>query len=287
MFELRSPGQAKALVLVAILLAAGTWPCAAAGPVAMVTDVVGAATGGGGQTVQLLDELGEGAVVELEADAGLTLVFFDSGAEYTFSGPARIVLSADDAAADEGSGPTVRHLLAAGGDAVRINPSGKAQASVMMRGDDPDASLTLLAPISPSILDRRPRFAWEALAGDARYRFELVDENLVTVAQATVGGSSFELPSGLELADGALYTWEVETRTPTGVRVANWGMFTVATSAQREHVNALRGRDDASFSERLVFAVWLEQNGFADEADREWSRLRAERPEIELPERQR
>ena len=66
---------------------------AAAGEVAMVTDLVGEAehaTPGAVHPVQILDEIDGGGALTVAPGARITIVYLDSGAEYTFAGPARL-----------------------------------------------------------------------------------------------------------------------------------------------------------------------------------------------------
>jgi hypothetical protein len=269
---------APVLTLV-ILGAAGPAP---AGPVAMVTDLEGRATTGGAQPLALLDEVEAGTAIVLEEASRLVLVFYASGIEYRFEGPATLDVAESAPNVTSGAAPETRMLLGKGEEATRISPAGKAQASVLMRGEAPETELILVSP-SSKVLETRPRFSWEPVAGAERYRFELVDEDLDTVAQATALEPSYELPEELHLEPGAVYTWEVETRLPGAVRVSEWAAFSVASAEERSLVGALRPPPDAPFSERLVFAVWLQQNGFQDEARRRWHGLQEERRDLELP----
>jgi hypothetical protein len=268
------------VLLALVLLGAGALSLAA--PVAMVTDLEGRVTLGSGQPLAILDEVAPGTTVSLEAASHLVMVYYATGIEYRFDGPASLSVAVSAPTATSGAAPTVRSLLGGGEQAARISPAGKAQASVLMRGEAPETDLVLIGP-SSKILETHPRFDWEPVAGAERYRFELVDEALDTVAQATALGPAYALPDELRLEPGAVYTWEVETRLPGAVRVSEWAAFTVASAEELALVGALRPPPGAPFSERLVFAVWLQQNGFRDEARRQWEGLREERPGLELP----
>ena len=267
------------LLTLAMLMAGGQ---AHAAPVAMITDLEGRATIGGGRPLALLDEVVAGTVISLEDASSLVLVYYASGIEYRFEGPASLDVAESAPAATSGAAPAVRRLLGDGEKATRISPAGKVQASVLMRGDALETELVLISP-SSKVLETRPRFCWEPVSGAARYRFELIDEDLETVAQATPLEPCFELPDELHLEPGAVYTWEVETRLPGAVRVSEWAAFSVASAEEQSLVRTLRPPPDAPFSERLVFAVWLQQNGFQDEARHQWQGLQEERGDLELP----
>jgi hypothetical protein len=255
---------------------------AAASPVAMVTDLEGAATAKERRALSVLDEIELGSTITLSSGSKLVFVYYSSGVEYGFAGPGRLKVLESAPEVMAGKPPLVRRLLAGGERSTRISPSGKIQASLVMRGEGTESSLVLLGPLS-KIVETRPRFTWERLPQAERYRFELVDEDLQTVAHATLTDTSYELDQGIVLPPG-LYTWEVETRLPGAIRAANWGVFTVASVEERELLNGLRPPPGASFSERVVYAVWLQQTGFLHDAQQAWRQLKDERPELRLPD---
>jgi hypothetical protein len=70
----------------------------------------------------------------------------------------------------------------------------------------------------------------------------------------------------------------VATRKANGVEHSNFGDFGLASQRLREEVSARKPRADASFSDRLAYAVWLDTNELTDAGREMWKRLAAERP---------
>ena len=269
--------------LVAIVLACGvaTAVAAAPQPVAMVTDLEGgnSVTGMGDTTeLLLLAELVPGGRVDLGAGSRLVIVYFASGNEYVFEGPASIRINAQAPEVLSGAGPEERQvLLAAAGEEIIIRPAGMAQASLVMRGADLDSKLRLDNLIDTKTLDSRPVFRWRPLPGVETYHFLLTDEGGATVVETDVAATEFRLPEEVMLDPSAIYTWELEARTPDGAAHDNWGDFSVATDDERALVERMRPPGNAPFSRRVLFAVMLGQMELRDAALEQWRALLAER----------
>jgi hypothetical protein len=251
-------------------------------PVAMVTDLDGTASGVDGSTIHLLAELRSGGRITLPAGSTMVLVYFAGGTEYSFAGPAEVEVGDAAPITLSGAAPASRTVLGAGGPTQRISPSGKAQASVAMRAVGHEMEITLLGPAPGGILlEQRPTFRWLPVEGAARYRIELIDEDLDKVIEATLDIPRYELPDEIVLVRGGLYTCHLETRLPDGTPLSTWAVFTVATDEQLRLVESLRPVPEAEFSDQLIFALWLRQRRFTDEARRLWPQLRAQRPSLE------
>ena len=85
-----------AALVIAWVVAAG--PAEAAQPVAMVTDIEGEnSVTGMGESVELslLAELAPGGSIDLAAGSRLVIVYYESGNEYIFEGPASIRIGAE------------------------------------------------------------------------------------------------------------------------------------------------------------------------------------------------
>lgn len=256
-------------------------PSQAAQPVAMVTDIVGAnsVTGMGESTeILLLDELAPGGGIDLAAGSRLVIVYYESGNEYVFAGPASIRIGAEAPDVLSGNSPEERQvLLASAGAEIIIQPAGMVQASLVLRGTDPEIDITLDNLVDTKTLDRRPLFRWRPFPGSATYHFELLDDSGDSLAEADVAATELLLPEAVTLEVGVTYTWEVTARTPDGVLHGGWGDFLLATEAERALVEELRPPTDAPFSRRVMFAVVLQQMELLDEAQEHWKRLLAER----------
>ena len=227
---------------------------------AMVTDLQGKATvasGGDAHELGILAEVGADATVSLAAGGKLVVLYLVSGDEYAFRGPVTIRFNA---AAPETSGgaPAERRGPALGNTAgdIRIKPVGVGLAAVVMRSSRPDEPL---APAHGAILDTRPRFVWKAPLPGLRYAFELDDSNGNPIVETEVDDASLMLPSGIDLAAGASYSWRVSARLPNGRKYARNAEFTVASADLRARAQALLPSASAALSNRVVYAAWLEQ----------------------------
>jgi hypothetical protein len=117
------------------------------------------------------------------------------------------------------------------------------------------------------------------------YRVTLFDDAGRVLHEATTTGTEHVLPPEVALAQGRRYTWEVSTRKANGVEHANFGDFAIATPRMRSEAASRRPADDAPFSQRLAFAVWLDTHELGDAARGLWRRLADERPGDEQLER--
>ena len=75
-------------------------------PVAMVTDLSGAASNDG-VVLEILAEFEPGSTVSLEDGATLSIVFYDDGSEYIFTGPAKFEVGEIKPSILSGAEPTV------------------------------------------------------------------------------------------------------------------------------------------------------------------------------------
>jgi hypothetical protein len=150
-----------------------------------------------------------------------------------------------------------------------------------MRSGRTAARIKLLVLSGTRTLETRPEFQWREVDPELKYQFELTDDTGRLLIEAQVEGTSFKVPSSVELRDGAAYTWKVSTRVPDGRRYVNVGDFSIAPADLRAQASAIRPAPDASVSERVAFAAWLEQMELRDEARKYWRTLSAERPHDE------
>ena len=160
------------------LAAAALWPVAAlaAEALAMVTDVQGRVLLAPGRAaVEILAELPADAAVELAPGARLTLVYVKGGAEYEVSGPGSARLAAAGPAVAGGAKLQAKDRLPDVYRDVKLKPARLAQASMVMRGARPGATLKLVSPVGTLVTTPSPTFRWEPVAGATAYRLQLAD----------------------------------------------------------------------------------------------------------------
>jgi len=79
--------------------------------------------------------------------------------------------------------------------------------------------------------------------------------------------------------EGTAYRWEISARLADGRKYSNEGDFSIAPATLRAQAVSLRPPGAARLSNRVTYALWLEQMELRDEARRVWRALAAERPE--------
>lgn len=114
--------MSRILAALALFAASGA-ACAQA--VGLVTDLVG------GAGPAILSEVAAGKETHLAKGAKLTVLYYSSGHEFVFEGPALIRWSPDEPVAIEGAAPKRRTLTAKG---VTVRAGGVAPAAFVMRG---------------------------------------------------------------------------------------------------------------------------------------------------------
>lgn len=272
-------------ILCAFLLLGNCIAAVAAGEpaVAMVTDLEGKAMlmdDSRKPAVTILSEIRRDAKVQIEAGGRLVAVYLGSGQSWEAKGPAVVLFRAQQPDAESGTKPKpLGNALSKGSKDVRIKPVAVAQAAIVMRSVKPNLKLKLLNPLGNKTLEERPTFAWKGLEPNIQYRFVLLDETGRTLHETTVTDTSLTLPAQLQLNEAATYTWMVSAQHPEGMTFSNASDFSLASADLRRQVETLRPAGNASFSERIAFAAWLEQMALRDEARKYWKAASAERPD--------
>ncbi len=257
----------------------------AADPVALVTDLKGNATlteNGKSSPLSVLTYLTAGAEIVLEAGGRLVVTFFSQPTEYTFAGPATVSIGPDSAKALKGQAAQPHQLADGKALAARkfapLQRERTAMASFEMRGS-PRPQVRLLGPVNTEVLTETPEFSWTTLPGVSRYHWVLSESGGGVPLEANVEGGNYRLPRESALHYGTTYKWKIDCRLPSGKTSWASGEFTLIDADRARRIIALRPAPDASFSDRLLFAVLLETEGLGFDAQREWRSLTRERPD--------
>jgi hypothetical protein len=256
---------------------------AAAAPVALVTDVVGAAAARGAP-LKLLAEIGVGTEIDVAADSRVVVFYVRDGSEWTLSGRGRYRLDAR-APVPHGSAPAPqRKAVTAPLAGVKLRTAGAVQGGLQLRGggDRP----ALIAPVNDMLLDGNVTFAWEAASPGTSYRFELVDASGTKVYVADTEASTLRLPAEVALVRGARYAWAVSGRDLDApqpfYRAAE---FRVADEATRDRLRAAQPAADAPFPDRVLYVAILEDAGAKGTARALRTQLATERTAVWAPPR--
>jgi hypothetical protein len=243
---------------------------------ALVTDARGQVEAVGGGKPALLSELAPGAVLRLGAGAQVTLLVLDNGDEFTMKGPGKYQLASQGLIVLEGSKAVRRTLPVPGAASVQLRAGDGAQATLVLRGADNPFRLT--SPVDTAVIADRPTFRWAAAESGAAYRFTLLDDASAQVFQAETTDTRLDLPAAIRLRDGGAYSWTVEVVASGRRKRAASGEFAVVDVRTRAALERLRPRRDAPFSDRVAYALVLEQHNVRDTAQEQWRKLAAERP---------
>ncbi len=248
---------------------------AATQPVAIVTDVQGAATYGSAvaSPVSILSQLNAGDRMKLTPGARVAMLYYADGAQFDARGPGTVVLDASRPRASEGA--VVEPRPTAGGSAVRLKSAGLVQGAVVMR----NIGLRVVAP-DPLVLSTRPELAWTDSRAEATYDVSLIDAAGTKVFQTATSTRSVTLPESVKLVPGRSYAVQVAARVrDIGVQTAR-AEFKIAPDDLRAQAAALAPKSpDAPVAERVAYALWLDQNELRDEARKWWAGLAQARPE--------
>lgn len=243
----------------------------AAAQVAFVSDLKGAVQADGAPSVALLSELKSGERLRLAADATVTVMYAASGREFVIKGPGEYEIRDNEVAARNGAAPKARSTEWRPDTRVLAAASQTSAASVRMRSlSKPEARAASVAyPSEGSVATLQPVFRWE---GATPADFEILTEGRdAPVHQAKAAGGAYKLPVKLE--PGRDYYWRA---TAKGDELGS-GRFRTLAPDVLQKVEARRPGAKAEFSDRLMYALLLQDVGATQEARELWSVLAKER----------
>jgi len=249
--------------------------------VALITDVTGDVSlirDGETTSCEILLSLFPGDKLQVSDNASLALVYFESSKEYSFTEKAMIQINADAAEFESGAGSNVRDLNVGKKKILPLSDD-LYQAAMVLRSSGRKQKIELLRPVNTKIINPQPTFFWSALTEASQYRFVLTDDYGKTVIETLVNSNSYQVPAGTDIESEVFYTWRVEVRLANDAVYTNSAHFTLLDEKQRNELAQLDPGSSASYSERVVFAILLEQWGVRGEARARWNALAAERPE--------
>jgi hypothetical protein len=260
----------------------------AAEPVAMVTDLTGNAwllKEGKQERLNVLSYLNQGGRVRLDSKASISITAFNPAAVYSISGPAKLELVSGEVHVISGSSLERSSLdqqkANAGRQFSAIQRERLAMAAVRMRG----FGLRLMAPVNGELLNVHPTFTWAAPNEAKSFVVTITDESEeVVVSEATVIEPTWQLPTNLSLQHGHRYSWEVRILTTSGKEVADSGEFAIIDEERSRQILKQKPSVNASFSDRVLYALLLESEGLEIDAADEWKLLAEERPNEQLLE---
>ncbi len=256
-------------------------------PVAMVTDLSGDVwiqKGDKQKRLNVLSYIEEGGSIRLDAKASISITTFTPAAEYAVVGPAKLELVGGAVHVLNG-GKLTKLILdeqkaSAGKQFSAVQRERLAMAALRMRGGGADGiGLNQLTPVNVEMLNAHPNFSWSAPREAKRFNLTLIDETTGKVIQeVSVNELIWKMPSELSLQYQHQYSWKVRALLAAGQEMISTAEFTMIDEARAKRILQSKPAASAPFSDRVLYAVLLENEGLNTDAVDEWKMLAAERP---------
>jgi len=249
---------------------------ASAEGIAFITNMKGDVALDGNPRPTLLAELAKGQKLTLGQDAQASVMFVASGKEYALKGPGQFVVKDAEMSASSGVAPTTRDTQWHASNRVLVQVAQTSAASVRMRSiavPKPDTDPKLVYPTQGNIVTLQPTFRWRGADGKGELTLFVAGQEK-PVHSAKVSGGSYRMSAKLR-ADTE-YTWIVSV---AGNEIGT-GHFRTLTNDALAQVEKQRPSDKAEFSDRVMFALMLQDLGATQDARDSWARLAQERDDL-------
>lgn len=240
--------------------------------VAIVTDAEGKISWkapSGMSPISILSRVPEQALIELGAAARLVVVYFSGGDEFQLLGPAVVRFGPTGPGVLKGAPLHQRKSVM---PTFRVSRDSVAQSAVLMRSLRDQGPVVLREPLG-RIVSRQPRLRWNPVAGAVHYALSITDAAAKEVYLEETSDTSRQLPEELDDSAGKIFTWKVQAHLQNGEIHTNWALFEIPSQADYQRILQSLPRQSATVSERVAFALWLEQEGFFSDARRYWDDL--------------
>jgi len=246
---------------------------AMASPVAMVTDKQGKVSTAGND-VALFSELEAGSQLELSSQSKLTLVYLETGKEYSLQGPLSVKLTANAPAAGKTNIQPSNELYST---AVIASTSDYSQAAIVMRAANEAVNvLQIIQPKNTKLFEQTPELSWQSLGKGYNYRIEVLSADGDSLFLTETESDSVQIPKQTKLPKNDLITWEIEATRGTRTHY-NSADFIIADDKTVQKIKKAAPKK-SSFSQLAFYAGMLEKNGFNQEARKFWLKLNRLRP---------
>lgn len=243
--------------------------------VAFITNLKGDVAIDGASRPALLSEVAKGQKIALARDANLSVMYVVSGKEYVLKGPGEFLVKDNEIAAPSGMPPVVRHTEWRTTSKALETIAQTSAASVRMRSiAQPKASTSvMLFPTAGRVATLTPTLRWRGDAGAVQVALYIPGEEKPAHAALAADGS-YHVPVALK--PDTEYVWTVAAG---GQEIGSARFRTLAADALQK-VEAHRPTERSEFSDRLLFAMMLQEMGAQQEAHETWTRLSEERGDL-------
>ena len=263
--------------LVLSLFLAASSALAAEG-IAFITNLKGDVAVDANARAMLMSELSRGQKIVLGKDSQASVMFIASGKEYVLKGPGDFVVKDTEIAASSGMPPVTRSTEWRTSGKVLVQVAQTSSASVRMRSLAPvkvDTSAKLIYPTQGNVTLLQPTFRWSGadLKGPTELTLSIVGQEK-PVLQAKTSGATYRVPT--KLKPDTEYVWTVSI----GGSEVGTGRFRTLSMEAVQQVERRKPSEKAEFSDRLLFAMMLQELGATQEAQEAWAKLAQERSDL-------
>jgi hypothetical protein len=253
----------------------------AADGVAFITNLKGEVYVDGAARPLLMSELAKGRRIAVGKESQVAVMYIQSGKEYVLKGPGDYTVGEREISSALGIPPPARETPWRTSNEVIVKVSQSSAASIRMRSmapakAAPKASLDF--PVRGSVTQLQPTLRWTL--PDAGSKADVVlavaGREDKPLAKASVAASSHRFP--LKLQPDTEYSWSVSV---DGKEIGA-ARFRTLPAASIQSAEKRRPPEKAEFTDRLMYALLLQEMGAVQEAQEAWGRLAQER--TDLPE---
>jgi hypothetical protein len=261
--------------LLAIVLAAASTAFGGDG-IAFITNIKGEISVDGNARPALLAELGRGQKIVVGRNSEASVMYIQSGKEYVLPGPADYTVKDNEIQGSVAMPPRTRETAWRASNKVLAQVAQTSAASVRMRsiGKPKVQEPVLIFPTQGAVASLQPTLRWRDDAAKADIMIMALGQEK-PLHQAKAASGSYRIPARL-LAPDSEYLWTV---TVAGNELGA-GKFRTLSADALAQIEQRRPSDRAQFSDRLLFALMLQEMGAVQEARESWARLAQERSDL-------
>ncbi len=248
-------------------------------PLAFFSDLKGGVTVDGTARPQLLSEVARGQKIALAADGRATVMYVTSGREFVLKGPGDYVVREAEVASASGAAAASRPTEWRASGKVLAQVAQTSGASVRMRSLAKPAAAepaqALQYPVQGHAATLQPVFRWTMPDAKAPAEITLfVDGHEQPVLKARAPGGAYKPPS--KLKPETEYAWKITV----GDQEIGIARFRTLSAAAAQALEARRPAANAAFSDRVLFAMALQDAGANQDAREAWGALARERSDL-------
>jgi hypothetical protein len=253
----------------------------AADGVAFITNLKGDVSVDGTPRPLLMSELSRGQKIVVAKEGQLAVMYIQSGREYVLRGPGDYTIGEREIASGSGVSPAARETTWRASSEVLVKVAQTSSASIRMRSMAPTKSESrakLDFPTQGAVSTLQPTLRWTMPDANAPadVAIAVAGREEKPLAKARVQATSHRF--ALKLKPDMEYSWTVSV---AGSEIGN-ARFKTLSTAMLQNAEKRRPGEKAEFSDRLLYALLLQEIGAVQEAHEAWGRLARER--ADLPE---